>query len=79
MIGAHIELEGDKVTELPVIVPDYVLEYEPADWPQSDVAFWHWLLQTNQRKAIASLRRLARKRGTSRKIRAAVSHITTSV
>ena len=35
-------------------------------------------LQTNQRKAIASLRRLARKRGTSRKIRAAVSHFTTS-
>ena len=36
-------------------------------------------LQTNERKAIASLRRLARKPGTSSKIRAAVSHITTSV
>ena len=32
-------------------------------------------LQTNERKAKASLRRLARKRGTSRKIRAAIAAI----
>lgn len=42
MLGTHIELEGDKVTELHVIVPEYVLEYEDSDWPESDIAFWHW-------------------------------------
>ena len=35
-------------------------------------------LQTNERKAKASLRRLARKRGTPRKIRAAVADLVQS-
>ena len=35
-------------------------------------------LQTNERKAKASLRRLARKRGTSRKIRAAIAELVQS-
>ena len=35
-------------------------------------------LQTNERKAIASLRRLARKRGTSRAIRAAIAEAVQS-
>ncbi len=34
--------------------------------------------QTNERKAKASLRRLARKRGTSRKIRAAIADLVQS-
>ena len=33
---------------------------------------------TNERKALASLRRLARKRGTSRKVRAAVAKLVQS-
>ena len=35
-------------------------------------------LETNQRKAIASLRRLARKRGTSRAIRTAIAELVQS-
>jgi len=35
-------------------------------------------LQTNERKAKASLRRLARKRGTPRKVRAAVAELVQS-
>jgi hypothetical protein len=43
MIGEHITLEGDTVTREHDIVPEYTLEYVDADWPASDVAFWHWL------------------------------------
>jgi hypothetical protein len=43
-IGHHIELEGDTTTTQPVIVPDYILEYSDSEWPNSDIGFWHWMM-----------------------------------